>query len=152
MTDLDINERVSDGVEETSAEEVFVPSVQADELVTQYLPEGPWRCFHCDELFTQHWTARDHFGHDEGATPACKIKAGEIGIVEALRRAERDAGDAWFALQNESSTTAKAFRAMQGRHQSQLTAMEQLGYERGPSDAKAHPETLGLQIAATGAQ
>lgn len=103
-----------------------------------------WRCFHCDEVFTSRWTARDHFGHDIDDKPACQIKAGEIGLVEALRAAEKDASDAWFALQNESTTTAKAFRAMQGRHSRQLTAMEQVGYERGLADAKAYPETLGL--------
>lgn len=103
-----------------------------------------WRCFHCDEVFTSQWRARDHFGHEEGAKAACQIKAGEIGLVEALRAAEKDAADAWFALHNELSLTAKGFRAMQGRHRQQLTAMEQLGYERGLRDAKAHPETLGL--------
>lgn len=103
-----------------------------------------WRCVHCNDVFTSRWTARDHFGHTEDATPACQIKGGENGLVTALREAERDAMDAWFALQNESSTTAKAFRAMQGRHQRQIIAMEQVGYERGLADAKAHPETLGL--------
>ena len=103
-----------------------------------------WRCFHCDDVFTTRWTARDHFGYCEDATPACQIKAGEIGLVEALRAAEKDASDAWFALSNEDTTTAKAFRAMQGRHSRQITAMEQVGYERGLADAKAHPETLGL--------
>lgn len=108
------------------------------------MSDRQWRCFHCDEVFKTEWSARDHFGHTEDASPACQIKAGELGLVSALRAAERDASDAWFALQNESTTTAKAFRAMQSRHQQQLTAMEQIGYERGLADAKAHPETLGL--------
>lgn len=121
-----------------------VPTEQTDSPA-----DHVWRCFHCDDVFTTRWAARDHFGHSIDDTPACQIKAGEIGLVEALRAAERDASDAWFALQNESTTTAKAFRAMQGRHQSQLKAMEQLGYERGLADAKAYPETLGLALAAT---
>jgi hypothetical protein len=119
----------------------------ATEQTVLGLPTGPWRCFHCGDVFTAWHCARDHFGHEDGALPACQIKGGEIGLVAALRAAERDASDAWFALQNESTTTAKAFRAMQGRHQQQLTAMEQLGYERGLADAKAHPEELGLMKA-----
>lgn len=111
-----------------------------------------WRCFHCSDVFTTPWEARDHFGHTEDATPACAFKGSEIGLVKALREAEKDASDAWFALQNEGTTTAKAFRAMQGRHQRQLTVMEQLGYDRAVADARAHPGEIGLAHPSDGAE
>lgn len=136
---------MSDAQSLVHSPEGLIPSELVGSSVDEWgLPRGPWRCFHCDDVFTAWHCARDHFGHEDGATPACQIKGGEIGLIEALRQAEKDASDAWFALQNECTTTAKAFHAMQGRHRQQLTAMEQVGYERGLRDAKAHPETLGL--------
>lgn len=103
-----------------------------------------WRCFHCDETFTDEHCARLHFGNDEGRTPACQIKGSEGSLVEALRRAENDAADAWHAIHNETTDAAKAYFAQNARHQEQLRAVEQIGYDRGIADAKAHPETIGL--------
>lgn len=105
-----------------------------------------WRCFHCDEVFTSEHDARLHFGRDEGSLPACQIKGSEHGLVEALRRAENDVADAWHAIHSESTDAAKAYHAQNGRHQEQLKAVEQVGYDRGLADAKAYPETLGLTV------
>lgn len=108
-----------------------------------------WRCFHCDEIFTDRRCAAAHFGADESAEPACQIKmGGERTLLEALRRAEKEAGDAWAAIHAESTEAARAYYSQQGRHQEQLTAAEQAGYERGLADAQAHPEALGLSRAA----
>ena len=77
-------------------------------------PVGPsaagegWRCFHCDETFATEHAARLHFGADESASPACQIKGSEGGLLEALRHAEKDAADAWFAIHNESADASKA--------------------------------------------
>ncbi|RWB67610.1 hypothetical protein [Mesorhizobium sp.] len=96
----------------------------------------PWRCFHCDEVFTDERCARDHFGADETREPACRIKMGaERSMLTALRRAEADAADAWFKIHNEATDSAKAFYAQAARHQEQLRAAEELGYERGLRDA-----------------
>lgn len=103
-----------------------------------------WRCFHCDETFTEERCARLHFGSSEDQSPACQIKGAEGGLLEALRRAEKDAGDAMFAIHNESTEAAKAYYAQQTRHREQLTAIEQIGYDKGIADAKAHPESIGL--------
>lgn len=119
-----------------------VPTAKASEDSPILQSRGAWRCFHCDDLFTTRWAARDHFGNDESATPACQIKAGEIGLVEALRRAEADVSEAWGMIHTESTEAAKAYFAQQSRHQAQMTALEQAGYDRGIADAKAHPETL----------
>jgi plasmid stabilization system protein ParE len=97
-----------------------------------------WRCFHCDEVFTDRKLACEHFGADEMSEPACQIKAGaERSMVAALRRAEKDAADAWFAIQEETTEAAKAYRAQAGRHNEQLRATEELGYERGLADGRS---------------
>lgn len=100
-----------------------------------------WRCFHCDEVFASEHEARLHFGRDEGREPGCCIKVGaERGLLQAMRRAEDDAAEAWFRLQNESGEAAKAYYAQNSRHQEQLRVAEEAGYERGLRDA-AHEAT-----------
>lgn len=107
-----------------------------------------WRCFHCDDVFTDRRLAAAHFGANEDAQPACQIKAGgEQGLLEALRRSEKDAADAWAAISAESTDAARAYHAQRTRHHDQLIAVEQAGYERGLADAQAHPEDLGLVAA-----
>ncbi|PWJ88446.1 hypothetical protein C8D77_111169 [Mesorhizobium loti] len=95
-----------------------------------------WRCFHCDEVFTDERCARDHFGRDETCEPACQIKMGaERSLLTALRRAENDAADAWAAIHSESTDAAKAYHAQLARHQEQLRITEELGFERGMREA-----------------
>jgi len=33
-----------------------------------------WRCFHCDEVFTDEAKARIHFGPELGSTPTCQVR------------------------------------------------------------------------------
>lgn len=114
------------------------------DIATVTIEPVGWRCFHCDEVFVDEHCARLHFGRDEGQTPACQIKGSEHGLVEALRRAENDAADAWRAIHNETTDSAKAYFAQSTRHQEQLRVIEQIGYDRCIADVKAHPEELGL--------
>lgn len=107
-----------------------------------------WRCFHCDQVFTQRREAALHFGADEEAKPACMIKAGgEHGLLDALRKAESELADAWHIIHTESGEAAKAYYNQTSRHTQQLVAAEQMGYDRGLADAQAHPEELGLRRA-----
>lgn len=95
-----------------------------------------WRCFHCEEVFTSKRCAEAHFGRTEDSQPACIIKAGAEGsLVEALRRAEEDAAQAWSAIASETTDAAKAYYAQQSRHSQQLRLAEEAGYERGLHDA-----------------
>ncbi|ASV44794.1 hypothetical protein PP899_gp49 [Agrobacterium phage Atu_ph08] len=97
-------------------------------------PTG-WRCFHCDEVFYTEQDARLHFGMDQCSDPACKIKMGaEKSLLVALRRAETELQDAWAAIHNETTESAKAYYAQQSRHGEQLRAAEELGFERGIAD------------------
>lgn len=104
-----------------------------------------WRCFHCDEVFTNKDCAAEHFGRDESREAACQIKAGaERSMVKALRTAEDAAAKAWDAVHSESTDAAQAYHAQASRHRAQLQATEELGYERGLLDGIAE----GLEGAA----
>lgn len=96
-----------------------------------------WRCFHCDEVFTEEHSAKLHFGMDQCSDPACVIKMGaEKSLLVALRKAENELADAWAAIHNESTESAKAYYAQQSRHGEQLRAAEELGFERGIAEVK----------------
>lgn len=104
-----------------------------------------WRCFHCDDVFRTQVDARNHFGSTEVSEPACLIKApGEFALLQALRNAE----DELARYRREDSDVLRAMWSMQSDHATALRREEEKGYERGLRDAKAHPETIGLQRAA----
>src|SRR4029077_15419037 len=92
-----------------------------------------WRCFHCDQVFTERVDARNHFGGDEGATPACLIKAaGEFALLQALRNAQ----DELARYRAEDSDTLRAMASMQADHAVALRRAEEEGYARGLKDAR----------------
>ena len=41
-------------------------------------PEYGWCCFHCGETFVVPALARDHFGWEPGAAPACRVSPGHV--------------------------------------------------------------------------
>ncbi|UVC14756.1 hypothetical protein [Mesorhizobium onobrychidis] len=99
-----------------------------------------WRCFHCDEVFTNERCARNHFGRDEMCEPACQIQMGaERSLLSALRRAEDDCNEMMQRMETETTDGAKAYYAQTSRHQQQLRTIEELGYERGLRDAALAP-------------
>lgn len=103
-----------------------------------------WRCFHCDEVLRTPRDARLHFGDTHGSEPACLVKApGEFALLTALRNAEEELA----RYRREDSDVLRAMWSMQADHATALRREEENGYERGLRDAKAHPETIGLQRA-----
>jgi hypothetical protein len=105
------------------------------------MPAHGFTCFHCGETFTTPGNARNHFGFEPSADPACRIKIGaERGLVMALRKAEADLAEAWSAIHNESTEAAKAYYAQSTRHRAQLMAVEEAGYEKGLADGRAQIE------------
>src|SRR5689334_5391119 len=46
--------------------------------------QAHWRCFHCDETFTDVEEARAHFGANEGDTAACRIDADELARIRGI--------------------------------------------------------------------
>lgn len=72
-------------------------------------PQPEWRCFHCDEVFTTHGSAADHFGATQGCDAGCLIDRVALeeggkpergrGLLMALRKEE--AANAQLRLDNE---------------------------------------------------
>lgn len=99
-----------------------------------------WRCFHCDEGFTDAREAKLHFGPDLTYRPACHIQASHGGLLTALRDAEASAVEAWAAVHSESAEGVQAYRASLARHAVAVRSSEEAGYERGMADMTLSPE------------
>ncbi|PWC57832.1 hypothetical protein TSH7_25140 [Azospirillum sp. TSH7] len=120
---------------ETPTPTALTPEELAAKMDTYPTPPHGWTCFHCGETFIDYDRAREHFGFDPSAEPGCRIKLGaERGLLMALRKAEKECADAWFAIHNETTDAAKAYYAASARHQEQLRTAEEAGYERGLRD------------------
>ncbi len=119
------------------------PSSEKGEAETREVGEahGPWLCFHCGETCETEESAREHFGDDQGSTPACKLSQDVLGLVCLLREQDRELR----AYRQEDTASHREFYALGATHQTELRREEERGYSRGLEDAKKHPETLGLR-------
>lgn len=89
-----------------------------------------WRCFHCDEVFTSRRWAAQHFGADQGAAVACKIKGYEGHLVTALRRAEAELA----RYHQDDSDVMRSIMTMEADHGQALIRAEEEGYNKGVRD------------------
>lgn len=105
-------------------------------------PPHGWTCFHCGETFTTPGAARDHFGFDPSADPACRIKLGaERGLVRELRKAEADNEELLRLLHDETSEAYRLYARQSTRHRAQLMAAEEAGYEKAVADCRQAHES-----------
>jgi hypothetical protein len=65
-------------------EAVAAVATKADPPVPAALDALPWRCFHCDEVFTDAAEAKEHFGADEWKVPACRLAVDDVQRLRAL--------------------------------------------------------------------
>lgn len=93
-----------------------------------------WRCFHCDEVFTDRAAAAEHFGPHQYTEPGCKIDIVEYRRMEEINRSHA----------KEDTELHRALAAKDAQMQTAVRTAEELGYARGLEDAKKHPELLGL--------
>lgn len=116
-------------------------AIRAGELAQQNAKQAErveWRCFHCDEVFTDRTEAEVHFGPNEHAPTACRITPAEVAEYrEAEASLRKHLADETTAVENELA----AFKSSVDQ---QLRRAEENGYARGLGDAKKHPEELGL--------
>lgn len=101
---------------------------------------GPWRCFHCDDVFTTVGAASDHFGPHPAATPGCVIdkilpEGGTntqrgLGLLMALRKAELELD----AYRQEDTLLHREMHRLRCEHQQALLREEEKGYARGLRD------------------
>jgi hypothetical protein len=108
-----------------------------------------WRCFHCDEVFTDRREAALHFGVSEDQEPLCVIFTSvEKDIWKVVREAEDRAAEAYHQLHEESSDAHRAYRNLHYRYHEAVTLAEQRGYEKGLNDHLA--TIMGLVHATPG--
>ena len=97
----------------------------------------PWRCFHCDQTFTDRDEAALHFGDSPFEETACGVDASE------LRTLQRE-----LALYHEEDTVRdREIRRLHSEIARRERRAEEDGYAKGLEDARKHPETLGLREA-----
>jgi len=102
------------------------------------IPPHGWTCFHCGETFTTPGAARDHFGFDPSADPACVIKVGEErGLVMELRRVEAKYMKLLEETCDEDGAVAREFYALGAKHEIEKRVAEEEGYRKGLRDGRA---------------
>lgn len=104
-------------------------AVNADEIRTL---KAQWRCFHCDETFTDEAAARLHFGTSLMHSPACTIDVAEYRAMEARMKLYNE----------EDSDLHREIAGMQSTHRTALRREEEKGYARGLAASTAALLTL----------
>ena len=83
-----------------------------------------WRCFHCDEVFTDRESAENHFGASVACAPMCQIFGKTVRAMEDQLR----------SYQNEDTDLHRRIASMQTEHQQALMRAEESGYAKGLRD------------------
>lgn len=93
-----------------------------------------WRCFYCDEVFTDRVAAYEHFGAaTEGDDTACKLTKDEKGLVGLLR----EAYDEIRRYQAEDTALVREVHGLGAKHEREKREQEETGYARGLADGRA---------------
>ena len=95
--------------------------------------EMQWRCFHCDEVFTDKTAAAEHFGENMFRLPACKVDIAEY------RRMERD----YMRSIDNDTDKDRAYYRLQTEMQTAVRRAEEEGYAKGLKDAGLSGEPGG---------
>ena len=91
------------------------------------LAEPSWKCFHCNETFTDRDAAIEHFGVYESQEPACQIDIPKYREMEELH-ARNLTGD---------TERDRVIYRLQTEHPAALRREEEKGYACGLRDARA---------------
>ncbi len=95
-----------------------------------------WRCFHCDDVFTDPACAELHFGKYQTCDPIC--------VAGAKRFREME--DQLEAFHNEMDPSSKAFYELGSRHHQALMDTEQKAYDKGLRDANLEYQRADLAL------
>lgn len=101
-----------------------------------------WRCFHCDELFTNPRHAASHFGVEEGTTPGCVavLRHGESHLLDRIR----DLTQQLSRFYEEDGDIMRWQVTKESDHRRALICEEERGYEKGCRDMRAMLEAEGV--------
>jgi len=86
--------------------------------------KGPWRCFHCNELFTTEDEATLHFGRDETSRPICTLGAAYVRDLEFEVKRYRE----------EDTELHRQIHVLNSRRNREAMKAEEWGYTRGLED------------------
>jgi hypothetical protein len=119
------------------------------------MPAHEWRCFFCDEVFTDEKAAANHFGDTICSEPLCKLAQVDGGIAKVVA----DLAIELDRYRREDNESFREFYRLGADHSVALRNEEQKGYDRGLADAggaKTDPSdllriVLGNQLAMMGA-
>lgn len=90
-------------------------------------PAPEWRCFHCEESFTDRAAAALHFGYSERQAPACKLDENYLRELEAEVQRYRE----------EDTDLHREIAGFQPKLHAARQRAEEEGYARGLKDAQA---------------
>lgn len=94
-----------------------------------------WRCFHCDEIFTDRKSAEEHFGASVVCAPMCQI----FGIT--VRNMETELA----RYRGEDTDLHRQINHLQCEHTQALMRAEESGYAKGLRDGRALASNVGTQ-------
>ena len=104
-------------------------------------PAVTWRCYFCDETFTDPKEAGAHFGAENYREPLCKLATVEGGLAAHIAGLESEVDKLRRQAFDEDSAAERAHFGREADHARALVEAEQKGYERGLRDAGL-PETI----------
>lgn len=91
-----------------------------------------WRCFHCNQLFTNPRHAAEHFGASEASEPACKL-GDNSGLIALLRQQEK----ALASYRAEDNALLRGWNESESTWRDRVRRAEEVGYDRGVRDVLA---------------
>lgn len=95
-----------------------------------------WRCFFCDELFTDRREAAQHFGvfdACEADQVACKLMAHQKHVIDYIRKLEREVRQ----YMAENIPVVRAMYAVEFLSDQKAKDAEERGYNKGVHDMMA---------------
>jgi hypothetical protein len=93
-----------------------------------------WRCFHCDEVFTDATEAAQHFGTKLWQEPACQIDIAKYREMEILVTLYRE----------EDTDLHRQVHAAQNKAAHDARRANERGYAQALADIRKNPGELGL--------
>lgn len=121
--------------------EQSVKQVLVAQEVTQQAAKTKWRCFHCDQTFTDRDAAAVHFGTSERHQPMCSISSNEYREME--RRMEQ--------YNAEDAEIHREMYRQRNEHIQALRRAEEIGYAKGVAESSDLAPTTST-VSASGAQ
>jgi hypothetical protein len=103
------------------ADGLIAPQIRKLETLDAEANPTTWRCFHCDEVFTDRAEAHEHFGDHPDDSPLCLIKGQDGGLAARIRELEAELMDA-YRQRNEYENDARLW------HESEAERVRRIGH------------------------